>query len=75
MKYSFACATLNHAVRDSARTTAIVWLDRECPLFPSFPFIPMERYDSKVKVGEGTYGIVYKARDRVTGDFVALKTM
>lgn len=25
------------------------------------------------KIGEGTYGIVYKAKDLSTGDFVALK--
>lgn len=25
------------------------------------------------KIGEGTYGVVYKARDRNTGDFLALK--
>jgi serine/threonine protein kinase len=25
------------------------------------------------KIGEGTYGIVYKAKDRVTGEIIALK--
>ena len=25
------------------------------------------------KIGEGTYGVVYKARDKLTGQFVALK--
>lgn len=33
----------------------------------------MERYERLGRVGEGTYGIVYKARDRHTGDIVALK--
>ena len=33
----------------------------------------MERYQKLEKVGEGTYGIVYKAKDRVTGEIVALK--
>ena len=25
------------------------------------------------RIGEGTYGIVYKARDRVSGEIIALK--
>jgi cyclin-dependent kinase len=33
----------------------------------------MERYLKLEKVGEGTYGIVYKAKDRGTGEIVALK--
>jgi cyclin-dependent kinase len=33
----------------------------------------MERYQKLEKVGEGTYGVVYKARDRMTGEIVALK--
>jgi hypothetical protein len=33
----------------------------------------MERYHKIEKVGEGTYGVVYKAKDRVTGEIVALK--
>ncbi len=32
-----------------------------------------ERYRKMDKIGEGTYGIVYKAEDRVTGEIVALK--
>ncbi len=33
-----------------------------------------ERYQRIEKaVGEGTYGVVYKARDRLTGEVVALK--
>jgi cyclin-dependent kinase 10 len=32
-----------------------------------------ERYEKLGRVGEGTYGIVYKARDKETNQFVALK--
>uniref|UniRef100_A0A915BNJ3 Cyclin-dependent kinase 12 n=1 Tax=Parascaris univalens TaxID=6257 RepID=A0A915BNJ3_PARUN len=33
----------------------------------------VEKYDIKVQVGEGTYGQVYKAIDKFTGEIVALK--
>mmetsp|Transcript_15541 Transcript_15541/g.44186 ORF Transcript_15541/g.44186 Transcript_15541/m.44186 type:complete len:309 (+) Transcript_15541:214-1140(+) len=33
----------------------------------------MERYQREEKVGEGTYGVVYKGRDKVTGKVLALK--
>ena len=33
----------------------------------------MEKYQKIEKIGEGTYGVVYKARNRLTGDMVALK--
>ena len=32
-----------------------------------------ERYEKLEKVGEGTYGVVYKARDSYTKEIVALK--
>ncbi|CAL9091063.1 unnamed protein product [Musa acuminata var. zebrina] len=34
---------------------------------------PMEKYEKLEKVGEGTYGKVYKAQDKATGQLVALK--
>ena len=33
----------------------------------------MDNYEKLEKVGEGTYGVVYKARDVQTGQIVALK--
>ena len=33
----------------------------------------MERYTKLEKIGEGTYGVVYKAQDKVTREIVALK--
>jgi serine/threonine protein kinase len=32
---------------------------------------PMDRYQKTEKLGEGTYGIVYKAKDRVSGDVMS----
>lgn len=33
----------------------------------------MERYEKICKLGEGSYGLVYKCRNRDTGDIVAIK--
>lgn len=33
----------------------------------------MDNYQKIEKIGEGTYGVVYKARDKIANNFVALK--
>lgn len=34
---------------------------------------PMDKYVVEKVIGEGTYGIVYKAQEKATGDYVAIK--
>ena len=33
----------------------------------------LDQYEKVEKIGEGTYGVVYKARDRLTNETIALK--
>lgn len=33
----------------------------------------MDRYEKLTRLGEGSYGVVYKCRDRDTGGLVAVK--
>lgn len=35
----------------------------------------LQKFLKVKKAGEGTYGVVYKAKDKITGKFVALKKM
>jgi len=37
------------------------------------PRSQLERYEKLQKIGEGTYGVVYKAKDKIDGRFIALK--
>jgi len=39
------------------------------------PHNPLQRYDIREKLGEGTYGEVYKALDTERQQFIALKKM
>jgi hypothetical protein len=36
-------------------------------------FVTMDNFQKIEKIGEGTYGVVYKARDKITNQLVALK--
>ncbi len=37
------------------------------------PASKIDQYQKLEKLGEGTYGVVYKAKHKVTGEYVALK--
>ncbi|KAL7504515.1 hypothetical protein ACHAXN_002155 [Cyclotella atomus] len=56
------------------------WTRTNCTsLFPTSKFIygqcpdVSSRYEKIFRIGEGTYGVVYKARDKITKEIVALK--
>lgn len=34
---------------------------------------PLDDYQKIEKIGEGTYGVVYKGRNKITGQLVAMK--
>ncbi|KAG0051039.1 hypothetical protein BGZ83_004194 [Gryganskiella cystojenkinii] len=49
------------------------------PEAPSHPVLTgcrsVENYEKLNRISEGSYGVVYRARDRITGDIVALKKL
>ena len=45
----------------------------QAPAAAAPQYVGMERYTKLEKIGEGTYGVVYKAQDKVTKEIVALK--
>ncbi|KAH3765340.1 cell division control protein 2 [Pelomyxa schiedti] len=59
----------SHASRNSAETT----FTSEDTTTHEYGEESMTRYQKEEKLGEGTYGIVFKAIDRQTGEFVAMK--
>jgi cyclin-dependent kinase-like len=50
-----------------------IWIHTHAPYWTRTPSKVMERYEKMAKLGEGSYGIVYKCRNRDTGEIVAIK--
>lgn len=47
----------------------------EFVMLPEFGESDAERYEKLEKIGSGTYGVVYKALDKMNGSIVAVKKM
>jgi cell division cycle 2-like protein len=57
-------------------TTAVQWQPRPQLVPPSIKRCgSVDRYERLNRIDEGSYGIVYRARDRHTGEIVALKRL
>ena len=72
------------ALSRSAKMSRRAGADRSCKLLRrgaacaqlprgSRALLPVEDYEKVEKIGEGTYGVVYKGVHRQTGDTIALK--
>lgn len=47
--------------------------EQQPPCVEGLSLRPMDKYVVEKVIGEGTYGIVYKAQEKATGDYVAIK--
>ncbi|XP_020014932.1 cyclin-dependent kinase 3 isoform X2 [Castor canadensis] len=61
--------------RDWSRAAGVLRVGHECPGTICFPgsSADMDLFQKVEKIGEGTYGVVYKAKNKETGQLVALK--